>query len=188
VAAARAANGDRGNRHHLAHLQVVHPDDVPRFGRLGALANIQALWATHEPQMDELTIPFLDPALVERQYPFGDLLRAGATLAAGSDWPVSSPDPLRGIHVAVNRAHHGGDEPAFLPAQALSLGAALSAYTKGSAFVNHRDDTGILRAGAQADLVVLDRDPFEGPAGAIGDTRVALTYVRGERVYAAPDA
>jgi len=188
VAAARAANGHRDTRPHLAHLQVVHPDDVARFGPLGATANIQALWAAHEPQMDELTIPFLDPALVERQYPFGDLLRAGATLAAGSDWPVSSPDPLRGIHVAVNRAHHGGDEPAFLPAQALSLGAALSAYTKGSAFVNHRDDTGILRAGAQADLVVLDRDPFEGPAGAIGDTRVALTYVRGERVYAAPDA
>lgn len=91
VEAARRTNGRRDTRPHLAHLQVVHPDDVPRFRRLGATANIQALWAAHEPQMDELTIPFLGPQRAARQYPFGDLLRSGATLAAGSDWPVSSP-------------------------------------------------------------------------------------------------
>ena len=188
IAAARAANGPRDTRPQLAHLQVVHPDDVARFRGLGATANIQPLWAVHEPQMDELTIPFLEPALADRQYPFGDLYRSGATIAAGSDWPVSSPNPLLGIHVAVNRALHGGGEAPFLPGQALSLGAALGAYTMGSAFANHRDDTGALRAGYQADLVVLDRDPFAGAAAAIGDTRVAQTYVRGERVYAAPDA
>ena len=188
VAAARAANGHRDTRPHLAHLQVVHPDDVPRFARLGATATIQALWATHEPQMDELTLPFLDPALAGRQYPFGDLRRAGARLAAGSDWPVSSPDPLQGIHVAVNRALPGGGAEPFLPAQRLDLGTALRAYTAGSAFVNHRDDTGTLRAGHQADLVVLDRDPFAAEPAAIAETRVALTYIRGERVHAAPDA
>ena len=85
VEAARHANGFRDTRHHLAHLQVVHPDDVPRFARLGAIANLQPLWASHEPQMDELTIPFLGEGLADRQYPFGDLLRAGAELAAGSD-------------------------------------------------------------------------------------------------------
>jgi len=188
VAAARAANGPRDTRPHLAHLQVVHADDIARFRSLGATANIQPLWACHEPQMDDLTIPFLDTALVERQYPFGDLHRAGATLAAGSDWPVSSPDPLRGIHVAVNRARHGSGDPPFLSEQALGLGAALTAYTAGSAWVNRLDDTGALRAGYLADLVVLDRDPFAGPAEAIGETSVALTYVRGERVHAAPDA
>ena len=188
VAAARAANGHLDTRPHLAHLQVVHPDDVPRFARLGATATIQALWATHEPQMDELTLPFLDPALAGRQYPFGDLLRAGATLAAGSDWPVSSPDPVQGIHVAVNRALPGGGPEPFLPAQRLDLGTALRAYTSGSAFVNHLDDTGTLRAGHQADLVVLDRDPFAAEPAAIAETQVALTYIRGERVHAAPDA
>lgn len=101
--AARAANGANDNRHHLAHLQVVHPDDIPRFARVGAAANIQALWAAHEPQMDELTIPFLGPERAALQYPFGDLKRAGARLVAGSDWSVSSPNPLWGIHVAVNR-------------------------------------------------------------------------------------
>jgi predicted amidohydrolase YtcJ len=185
VEAARATNGFRDTRPHLAHLQVVHPDDLPRFRRLGASANLQPLWAAHEPQMDDLTIPFLGGDLARWQYPFGDLLRSGATLAAGSDWPVSSPDPLLGIHVAVNRRHLGAHTDVFLPEQRLDLGTALAAYTAGSAYVNHRDDTGSLRVGYRADLVVLDRDPFEAPVDRLGDTRVALTYVDGRLVHAA---
>ncbi|MBB2944224.1 hypothetical protein FB565_003953 [Actinoplanes lutulentus] len=185
VAAARSANGWKDTRPHLAHLQVVHPDDIPRFRELGASANLQAYWASHEPQMDDLTIPFLDPDAVGRQYPFGDLRRAGAHLAAGSDWPVTTPDPLEAIHVAVNRVHHGSDYPPFLPGQELDLAAALTAYTAGSAFVNHLDDSGVIRAGNRADLVVLDRDPFAGAPQEIGDASVAITYVGGERVYTA---
>ncbi|MEU8944478.1 amidohydrolase [Streptomyces sp. NPDC048489] len=188
VEAARKANGPSDTRPHLAHLQVVHPDDVPRFARLGATANIQPLWAAHEPQMDELTIPFLGSERAGRQYPFGSLLRSGARLAAGSDWPVSSPDPLQGIHVAVNRVTPGGTGPVFLPAERLGLTAAFTAYTAGSAYANHLDDTGTVRAGSLADLVVLDRDPYAGPPGEIGATGVALTYVGGERVHEAPDA
>ncbi|MEV5879041.1 amidohydrolase [Streptomyces sp. NPDC052101] len=185
VEAARAANGPSDTRPHLAHLQVVHPDDVPRFARLGATANIQPLWAAHEPQMDELTIPFLGAERAAWQYPFGALLRSGARLAAGSDWPVSSPDPLQGIHVAVNRVEPGAAGPVFLPGERLGLADALHAYTAGSAYVNHLDDTGRVAVGALADLVVLDRDPFAGPPQAIAETAVALTYVEGERVYAA---
>ncbi|WP_250009949.1 amidohydrolase [Actinoplanes sp. M2I2] len=186
VEAARRVNGFSDNRPHLAHLQVVHADDVPRFALLGATANMQPLWAAHEPQMDELTIPFLDPALVPRQYPFGDLHRGGARLAAGSDWPVSSPDPLQGIHVAVNRVLPGERRERFLPEQALDLRTALTAYTAGSAYVNRLDDTGSLRPGFRADLVVLDQDPFAAPVEEIGDAAVALTYVAGDRVYERP--
>ncbi|MER6474159.1 amidohydrolase [Streptomyces collinus] len=188
VEAARAANGPSDTRPHLAHLQVVHPDDVPRFARLGATANIQPLWAAHEPQMDELTIPFLGAERAAWQYPFGALLRSGARLAAGSDWPVSSPDPLHGVHVAVNRVEPGGSAPVFLPDERLSLADALTAYTAGSAYVNHLDDGGRVAVGALADLVVLDRDPFAGPPEEIAQTRVALTYVGGERVHAAAGA
>ncbi|RAG87479.1 amidohydrolase [Streptacidiphilus pinicola] len=184
VEAAIAANGRRDNRHHLAHLQVVHPDDVPRFARLGAVANLQPLWAAHEPQLDELCIPFLGGELASWQYPFGDLLRSGATLAAGSDWPVSTPDPWLGIHVAVNRVNHRDDREAFLPEQRLDLTTALAAYTAGSAHVNHLDDTGVIRPGALADVVVLDRDPYAGPREEIGATRALQTFVGGERVYA----
>jgi predicted amidohydrolase YtcJ len=190
VEAARTANGWSGTRPHLAHLQVVHPDDVARFRTLGAVATVQPLWAVHEPQMDDLTIPFLGAERAAWQYPFGDLVRAGATLAAGSDWPVSSADPIQGMHVAVNRRPPDAaeDVPVFLPGQRLDLGAALAAYTAGSAHVNHLDDTGTIEPGRLADLAVLDRDPFAGPADEIAATRVLQTYVGGDRVHAAPDA
>jgi predicted amidohydrolase YtcJ len=179
-------NGSRDHRHHLAHLQVVHPDDVPRFAALRAAATIQPLWACHEPQMDELTIPFLGGDLARHQYPFGALRRAGAPLAAGSDWPVSSPNPLWGAKVAVTRTSAGGEpvlQP-FLPDQALDLATILAAYTAGSAWVNHLDGvTGALRPGLAADLVVLDRDPFAGPVEEIDLATVVRTYVDGELVY-----
>ncbi|MGW6710827.1 amidohydrolase, partial [Streptomyces sp. NPDC054956] len=194
---ARAVNGANDNRHHLAHLQIVHPDDIARFADLGAAANIQALWAAHEPQMDELTIPFLGPERARLQYPFGDLQRAGARLVAGSDWSVSSPNPLWGIHVAVNRSvpdeapnSPGTFEPMppFFPEQALTLSQALTAYTTGSAWVNHLDEvTGTVEEGKYADLVVLDRDPFAHPPMEIADTRVLRTYIDGELVFAATD-
>lgn len=183
IAAARAANGVRDTRPHLAHLQVVHPDDVPRFAELGVSANIQALWAAHEPQMDQLTIPFLGGDLARHQYPFGSLHAAGARLAAGSDWPVSSPAPLAALHTAVNRRIPGSTEAAFLPEQRLDPHTAFAAYTSGSAYVNHRDDTGILAVGHRADLVVLDRDPFAGPDAQIGQAQVEATFVDGRAVY-----
>ena len=190
VTAARSANGANDHRHHIAHVQVVHPADVPRFASLAVTANMQALWAAHEPQMDQLTIPFLGPDRAARQYVFGDLLRAGAKLAAGSDWAVSSANPLRAIHVAVNRSLRESTGPqaeAFLPRQALDLSQAMAAYTIGSAYVNHLDHvTGSIEAGKLADLIVLDRDPFAAPAAEIGDTKVLATYVEGEAVYRSP--
>jgi predicted amidohydrolase YtcJ len=184
VEAARRRNGPGGGRHHLAHLQVVQASDVPRFAQLGAAANMQPLWACHEPQMDELTIPFLGGELAVRQYPFGDLHRAGAPLAAGSDWPVSSPDPLWGVKVAVTRVAPGGSEEPFLPEQALDLSTALTAYTAGSAWVNHHERVcGTLEVGLAADLVVLDRDPFAGPPEEIDRARVVHTYVGGQKVH-----
>jgi predicted amidohydrolase YtcJ len=184
VDAARQANGHNDTRPQLAHVQIVHPDDIPRFSALSAMANIQPLWAAHEPQMDDLTIPFLGEDRTRLQYPFGSLLRSGATLSAGSDWPVSSANPLEGIHVAVNRVLHGTDAPVFLADERLSLADAVTAYTMGSARANHLDDTGRVEVGALADLVVLDRDPFDRPSDEIAETTVDMTFVGGERVYA----
>ncbi|WP_169580674.1 MULTISPECIES: amidohydrolase [Microbacterium] len=188
-----ARNGRGDNRHHIAHIQVVHPEDIPRFRELGVAANMQSLWAALEPQMVDLTLPFLGEPRSAWQYPFGDLLRSGAVLAAGSDWSVSTPDPLAAIHVAVNRTaapgQKEGEYEAFLPEQAIDLATSLTAYTAGSAWVNHLDrTTGTIEVGKLADLVVLDRDPFDGAADEIGATRVLQTFVEGDRVYAAPDA
>ena len=184
VAAARRANGASDTRPHIAHIQVIHPDDITRFRELDVAANAQPLWACHEAQMDELTIPFLG----ERwrwQYPFRSLRAAGAVLAMGSDWSVSSADPLLEMEVAVERVStesRGQKEP-LLPDERLELIDALAAFTAGSAYVNHLDDTGTLEVGKHADLAILDRDLFDRGAGAIGDARVVGTFVDGVPVY-----
>ncbi len=176
-------------RHHIAHVQLVHPDDVARFAELEVAANIQALWAQADTQMTDLTVPFLGRERASWQYPFASLHRAGTRLVAGSDWPVSTPDPLAAMHVAVNRWDLGADGPAghepFLPDQALRLGTAFAAYTSGSAWINHRHDAGTLAEGMVADLVLLDRDPFAGAPDEIGATSVVATWVGGQQVFGA---
>jgi predicted amidohydrolase YtcJ len=189
VEAARRTNGWSDTRPHLAHIQVVHPDDLPRFGRLGALANAQPLWAVLEDQMTELTLPVLGPAVSARQYPFRSLRRHGATLVMGSDWSVSTPDPFAQMEVAVNRVApeaRGTGEP-FMPEEALELVDILAAATAGSAYAQHLDEAGVLAVGRLADIAVLDRDLFDRGAGEIGDTRVAGTFVEGVAVFEAPD-
>ncbi|MGA9160677.1 MAG: amidohydrolase [Actinomycetota bacterium] len=188
--AARTANGPNDLRHHIAHIQVVHPDDIPRFRALGVVANAQPLWAVNEGQMLHLTIPFLGPERSGWQYPFGSLLRSGAVLAMGSDWSVSSANPLWEMHVAVNRTapsayeYGGGTGDPFLPEERIDLPAAIAGFTINSAYVNHLDElTGSIEVGKRADLVVLDRNVFAHPAEEIADARVVLTLVDGERVF-----
>ncbi len=186
VEAARRANGWSDTRPHVAHIQVIHPDDLARFRRVSLVADAQPYWACHEEQMDELTIPFLGPVRTTWQYPFASLRRAGAMLCMGSDWSVSTPDPLLEMEVAVERVadRSRGTRDPFLADERLTLDDALAAFTIGSAYVNHLDDeTGTLEVGKLADLAVLDRDLFALGAGPIGDARVVLTLVEGDVVY-----
>jgi predicted amidohydrolase YtcJ len=189
VEAALRANGGSDRRHHIAHLQVVHPDDVPRFAALGVVANCQALWAQSDAQMTELTLPFLGPDRGGSQYPFESIRAAGARLAMGSDWSVSSADPLEQLEVAVNRVGSWArDVPAFLPAQRLALGDAVDAFTAGSAFVGHDDDAGRVEVGARGDLAVLDTDILTESFSRNGylpvaDASVRLTVAAGTVVH-----
>jgi predicted amidohydrolase YtcJ len=184
VSAARRANRGSAARHHLAHLQVIHPDDIPRFAALGATANIQPLWATNEAQMTELTIPFLGETRSTRQYPFAALAKTGAHIAGGSDWPVSSPDPLLGMHVAVNRSTPDNATRPFLPEQAISLRTALTAYTAGSARVNGLESVaGRIAAGFDADFAIVDADLAHIPDSEICQASVRQTWVRGGLAY-----
>ena len=189
VAAARAANGPTDTRPHIAHIQVIHPDDIGRFAALDVVANAQPYWACHEAQMDNLTIPFLGPERSTWQYPFRTLLDSGARLAMGSDWSVSTPNPLLEMEVAVTRVadeSRGVREP-FLPDQRLTLGEAVHGFTAGSAYVNHLDaETGTIEIGKLADLAVIDRDLFAADAGPIGDGRVLATFVGGTPVFEDP--
>jgi predicted amidohydrolase YtcJ len=186
--AAVRANGRRDSRHHLAHLQLIHPDDLPRFAALGVVPNVSPLWACHSGYVDVLTKPFIGPERSARMYPFGSLQRAGAHLAFGSDWMVSTSDPLPQLEVAVTRiSPETRDLAPLLPDEALDLPTALRTFTAGSAHVNFLDgETGTLEPGKLADLVVLDRDVLDPGSGPIGDARVLLTLVEGETVYADP--
>jgi len=187
VEAARRANGWTDTRPHLAHIQAVHPDDVPRFRRLGALPNAQPLWAAEEAQMTELTLPFITAETASHQYPFRSLLRHGATLVMGSDWSVSTPNPLLEMEVAVNRiSPDARDRAPFLPDERISLAEALRAFTAGSAHAQHLDEAGTLEAGKLADFAILDRDLFDTAEGPIGDARVLGTFVEGVPVFEAP--
>jgi hypothetical protein len=189
IAAARTTNGAADNRHHIAHLQVVQPEDVARFGELDVVANCQAYWAQSEPQMDELTVPFLGPERARLQYPFAALLTAGARLAMGSDWAVTTADPLRQLEVAVTRVDpQRRDNRPFLPEQALRLDEAVDAFTAGSAYVNHDAYAGAIEVGHRADLVLLDTDIYApgvvtADAAPLADARVRLTVAAGEVVH-----
>ncbi|MBV9451509.1 MAG: amidohydrolase [Streptosporangiaceae bacterium] len=186
-AAARAAA-----RHHLAHLQFIKPSDMSRFAALDAVANFQPLWAMADPQMLELTLPFVGPERYGWQYQIGGLARLGTRLAFGSDWPVSSADPLQEMHVAVNRvlsrvlgrAGTPECEEPFLPDQAVTADVAIRAFTEGVAYVNHSEDvTGRLLPGMRADVVVLDQDLYAIPAADIGNTSAVLTVANGQVVH-----
>jgi predicted amidohydrolase YtcJ len=141
--------------------------------------------------MDDLTIPFLGAKRATWQYPFGSLLRAGARLAMGSDWAVSSANPLLAMEVAVTRIDPDlrGTRPPFLPSEAIDLRDALAGYTSGSAWIDHLEDVlGSIEIGKTADLVILDRDLFDRTAGHIGEAQVVATFIDGVAVHEASDA
>ena len=188
LAAAAAANGRRDSRHQLAHVQFAHPRDLPRFGELGVIANVTPLWARLEGNVRDLTLPFISEQAAATMYPFASIVRAGGRLAFGSDWSVSTPDPLHQLATAVARRDpERDDEQPLLPGEALDLATAIAAHTVGAAHAAFIDgDTGSIEPGKLADLVVLDRDLFGlEPAGYI-ESRVLLTLSAGEVVHAAP--
>jgi predicted amidohydrolase YtcJ len=185
----------RNGRHHLAHLQFIAPPDLGRFRALDAVANFQPLWACHDPQMDEMTLPFVGPERAGWQYLIGSLVRGGTRIAFGSDWPISSADPLQEMHVAVNRVlserlgRAGEPEYArpFLPAQAITVDDAIGAFTSGVDWVNHEEHAaGTLLPGLRADVAVLDQDLYAIPPGEIGGTSVVMTVASGEVVFGDP--
>jgi hypothetical protein len=179
-------------RHHIAHLQFISPADLERFAQLGVTGNFQPLWACTDAQNEQLTVPFVGPERAAWQYRIASLLRLGSRVAFGSDWPVSSADPIQELHVAVNRVlssrlgERGTVETTvpLLPSEAIGVDAAIDAFTRGVAFVNHEEDVaGTLEPGKVADLAVLDQDLYALPPNLIGNTSVALTIASGQVVH-----
>ena len=185
IEAARLANGVSDHRHHISHLELIHPDDLARFGELDTVANFQPLWAYPDRYITELTVPFIGEQRAGWLYPIKSVVDAGGEIAFGSDWSVTTANPFPQIETAVTRRNpetNQGD--VLLPDERISLAQALAAFTINAARVNHQEDsTGSIEVGKLADLIVVDRNLFEIDPGAISDTRVVLTLFGGEPVY-----
>ncbi|MEO8477971.1 MAG: amidohydrolase [Actinomycetota bacterium] len=183
IQTARHMNGMNDQRHHIAHLQLPDPADVPRLRELGVIANMQPYWGQPDPMVDLFTRPRVGER-AERLYPIGSLRASGAVMAFGSDWPVSTPNVLHELDVAVNRESiDARDRGALHPEEGIDLVAALAAFTRGTAYLNHDDEAGMLAPGMRADLAVIDRNLFDRSLGAIADATVEMTIASGSVVF-----
>ncbi len=184
IGTARATNGWNDARHHMAHLQLPDPVDVPRLRRLGMAANMQPFWSQPDPAIQAFTVPRVGRARASRLYPIGEVSASGAVLGFGSDWPVSTPNPWLELEVAVTRQIPGDPDSTPLDAsQRIDLATGIAAFSSGSAWINHDDDAGTLEVGKRADLAILDRDPFDRTIGSIGETQVEMTLASGQVVF-----
>ena len=188
IEAAHKANGTRSTRDMVTHLNVVDPADQPRFGALGAFAQLQPTWSCWYPYMD-LTETAIGAKRMASSYPAASILRAGGKIAYGADWPVDTANPLAGLEVAITRRTPGdaNAKPLFTN-EGVTLEQAIESHTLNVATVNGFDKvTGSIVAGKSADLVVLDRDIFKIPVTQIHETKVMLTLFEGRAVFGSLD-
>ena len=187
IEAARRQNGVSDNRHHISHLQMIHVDDIERFASLDTAANFQALWAEPDEWILGLNLPVLGEERVQGMYPIASVERAGGRIVGGSDWNVSSADPLAAIEVAIRRQdplEKAG--PVHNERERVALSTMIAAYTINAAWLMHHEDkTGSIEVGKQADIAILDRQLFEIPATEISEARVLMTMLAGDVIYTA---
>ena len=186
--AAKEANGLWPSLHQIAHIQCIDPADIPRFAALGAVANVQALWARHEPSVTDVALPMVGEARGNWMYAFRSLIDAGALHTLSSDWGVSTLNPFQIMETALTRQppRKSGDHPVFLPEERLTREQCIKGYTTHAAASAWRaETTGSLSIGKFADLIVLDRDILTCDVYDIGDTEVLLTLLGGREVHRA---
>ncbi len=169
-------------RNRIEHAQVVAPEDIPRFLPLQLVASMQPTHATSDMNMAEDRV---GSERIRGAYAWQRFLRQGTPLAAGSDFPVESPNPFFGLHAAITRQDHAGQPVGgWYPEQRLTRAEALRAFTLGAAWAAHQEkQLGTLEPGKWADFILVDRDYFEVPVEDIWQTQVMETWVGGERVY-----
>ncbi len=182
---ARKINGARDSRHHIAHLELIHPQDIPRFRELQVIANFQPLWAYADPYITKLTEPFLGAERSRWLYPIGSVARTGAVVAMGSDWSVSSMNPLEGMQVAVTRRGlEEGEGTAWHAEELIDLQTAIAGYTMSGAYVNFEEQqSGSIEVGKLADLIVLDKNIFAIPKAEIHRAKVVMTFFAGREIF-----
>jgi predicted amidohydrolase YtcJ len=183
IQAARKANGNSGLPHTITHLQLIRPDDIPRFHQLDVIASFQLYWASAGTDTIDLVKPHIDPSLYAWQYPARSVLDEGGIIAGASDWPVSTANVFQAIYQAETRKGPAG---VLDPSQRVPRDAMLYAYTRNAArALDERDRIGSIARGKQADFALLDRDVLTVTAEEARDTKVLWTIVGGKTVYGA---
>ena len=181
----RAKDNGSGPKHIVAHLQLFDPADIPRFATLGVVASFQPLWAYADTYITDLTEPRLGPERSRNMYPIARVAQSGAMVAAGSDWSVSSMNPLEAMQVAITRLGltDSTGRP-WLPDERVDLATMIRAYTLGGAIASDHDSlTGTLVVGKAADVIVLSDDLFALAPHRIAKARVLLTLLNGRAVF-----
>jgi predicted amidohydrolase YtcJ len=182
--AARRANGQRDARHHIAHLELIAPADIPRLAELGVTANFQTLWAYPDGDVEKLTLPFLGPSRSRWLYPIRSVASTGARIVGGSDWSVTSMNPFEAMQVAITRRALDSTGDVLNREETVDLCLMIAAYTINGAWLRHQEGlTGSLERGKSADLIVLDRDLFATPVSEIHRAKVERTFLAGREVY-----
>ncbi len=183
--AMRETNGASDNRHQIVHLQLIHPDDRPRFAELDVAAVFQSLWAYPDPSAMELDVPLLGEERAWQMYPIRTVLETGGRIVGGSDYFVTDLNPLLAIETAITRQDpHSNSGPVLNDDQRVDLETMIAAYTINGAYQMTQDaHQGSIEAGKRADLIVLDRNLFDIPASEISDARVTMTIFDGRTVY-----
>jgi len=191
---AEQTHGRKDLRHHISHLQLIHPDDYDRFAELNVVANFQALWAVPDEWVIELNLPVVGLDRVRRMYPIASIAESGATLVGGSDWNVSSLNPLDAIEVAVLRQDWQANDAltddqlsqldVLNRSERVDLDTMLKAYTIDAAWSMHQEAlTGSLTPGKRADIVILSEDLFAIPPQRISTVQVEKTFIDGQLIY-----
>ena len=171
--AAAKANGPRDRRHRIEHVEMLHPDDLGRFAKLGVVASMQP---PHAPVQEDETTQGIGPDRAALAYAWRSIAETGAKVAFSSDWPIVPISPLAGIAAALTRTNW----IAGLPDQRLDLHDVLAAYTRNGAYVGYAEEvTGIIRPGMKADLALLSGDIEATAPDQIGAMDVDLTLFNG---------
>jgi hypothetical protein len=179
-ALAREANGRRDSRHRVEHIEVIHPDDLPRFKELEVIASMQPLHSP--PSVDDGDI--WQFRVGEQRWPLSfawtDIRKAGGLLIFGSDWPVVSQNPMLGIHNTLNRKPWAEG----MPHHHQDLTDTLRSYTCDAAYGEFQEQVkGTLKAGYLADLVLLSEDIFAIPVETMKDVHPQVTMLGGKITY-----
>ena len=178
-------NGRTDNRHHISHLQMIDPTDIPRFKELGVAANFQATWALPDEWITDINTPELGIKRVNKMYPIRSVFRAGGLIVGGSDWAVSTMNPLVAIETAIRREDPDDRIQGVLNEnERMTLVEMLKAYTINAAYLMHQEHlTGSIEVGKAADLIILERNLYDIPIEEISEVRVLETIIEGKTVY-----